>query len=63
MKSVVLTRAEIRALVNAVGQMTDGNANDFPSWRSQTSGTRTEWNALKAGEAKLLTALNTGRTA
>ena len=54
---LVLTNREIIALINAVAQMTDGNARDFDEWRKQTSSTRREWNALLQGEAKLHAAL------
>lgn len=54
---VSLTRAEIHAVLEAVGQMTSGNARSFDEWRQQTSGSKREWNALLRGEAALLAAI------
>jgi hypothetical protein len=54
MKLANLTRAEAEALIEAVSQMTGGNAYDYASWKECTSGTRKEWRALLRGEAKLI---------
>lgn len=51
------TRAEAREALNAIGQMTDGNARCFEEWNKQTCGNRHEWNALLRAEAKLREAL------
>lgn len=48
-----LTLAETKAALNAIGQMTGGNGHDFDEWRSQTSGDREEWDALRRAEEKL----------
>jgi len=59
MPSVTLTKAEILALLEAVGQMTDGNARDYPSWEQQTGGTPAQWRALLRGEVRLIEASRT----
>jgi hypothetical protein len=51
--TIRLTDAERRAALDAIGQMTDGNARDFSEWRQQTSGHISEWRALLRAEAKL----------
>ncbi len=51
--AIFLTKGEAKAALNAVGQMTGGNTYDFYEWRSQTSGTRSEWRALLNAEAKI----------
>lgn len=48
-----LTRAEATAALNAIGQMTDGNARDFGEWHRSTSGTRAQWKALLRAECKI----------
>jgi hypothetical protein len=50
---VRLTKAEAQAALDALGQMTCGNAYDFGEWRKNTSGTRAEWDALLRAEKKL----------
>lgn len=54
---VVMSRPEIEAALNAMGQMTDGNARDFVEWRKCTSGSRAEWLALLRAEDKLQEAI------
>lgn len=53
---ISLSADEILAAIHAIGQMTDGNANDFDEWSKQTSGTRDEWAALLRAERKLYAA-------
>jgi hypothetical protein len=48
-----LTPAEIEAALNAISQMTNGNARDFSEWKLATHSTRAEWNALLRAEEKL----------
>ena len=55
-ETVILTRAELSAVLEAISQMTDGNARDFSSWREQTCGNRREWANLLSGEGKLQSA-------
>ncbi len=55
---IPLSRAEIEAALNAIGQMTSGNAYDFGEWHKDTSGTRTEFNALIRAERKLRESLS-----
>jgi hypothetical protein len=57
------SQAELRALVDAVGQMTEGNARDYSEWKSQTHQTRAEWHALLRAEATLLHALTRAKGA
>jgi len=47
------SKAEARAAIAAVSQMTDGNARDYAEWRKQTHGSLHEWQALLRAEAKL----------
>ena len=51
--NVNLTRAEITAALEAISQMTDGNARDFEEWKLSTSGTWAEWQALCRVQRKL----------
>lgn len=51
--AVVLTKAEVRAALAAIGQMTYGNARDFYEWKLSTGGTKREWRALLAAEKKI----------
>jgi hypothetical protein len=51
--AVYLTRPEARAALEAISQMTSGNARSFVEWRSQTSGTLADWRALLRAEAKI----------
>ena len=48
-----LTLAEIEAALEAISEMTDGNARDFGEWKLATHRTRAEWNALLRAEEKL----------
>lgn len=57
---VTLSDAEARAALDAIGQMTQGNANSFTEWQSQTHGSHAEWLALLRAEAKLTEARRTG---
>ena len=50
---IPFTSMERNAVVQAIGQMTDGNARDFGEWKSQTHGTAAEWRALLRAEARL----------
>jgi hypothetical protein len=54
---IVFSKFEIRQLLGAVGQMTDGNARSFDEWHSQTHGTQAQWDALIAAEKRLSAAL------
>ena len=54
--AVYLTPAELTAALEAIGQMTSGNAHDFDSWKEQTHGTRRQWQALLNAEEKLIAA-------
>jgi hypothetical protein len=54
---VPLTKGEAAQLLEAVGQMTDGNARDFDEWRKQTHGSHAQWRALLKGEHKLAQAV------
>jgi hypothetical protein len=56
-----LTAREARAALEAIGQMTIGNARDFRSWRGQISGTRTEWKALLRAEAAIASLYGIGK--
>lgn len=58
--AVYLTKVEIAAALEAMSQMTSGNAYDFELWKEQTHGTRHEWKALKRAEEKLLAAKRKG---
>lgn len=59
-----LTQAEAKAALEAISQMTEGNANDFTEWRKQTSGAFATWKALRRAEAKLTAfAYGRGKTA
>lgn len=51
--AVQFTPAELSAVLDAISQMTYGNANDYGEWRMQTGRPRREWSALLRGEAKL----------
>lgn len=53
MRTIKLTDAETRAVLDSISQMTDGNARDFAEWSLQTHGTRAQWNALLSAESKL----------
>jgi len=48
-----LTRTELSAALEAISQMTDGNARSYDDWKSMTHGGKAEWNALLRAEAKL----------
>lgn len=50
---IPVTKGEAKQMREAISQMTDGNARDFAEWRKQTHGTRSQWDALMRGEAKL----------
>ncbi len=54
---VPLSKFEIRQLLEAVSQMTWGNSRSFDEWRRQTHGTKAQWDALIAAEARLTAAL------
>ena len=54
---VQVSRFEAKAALDAISQMTDGNARDFVEWRKQTHGTRAQWQALLRIESKLLATL------
>jgi len=56
--TVRFSRAEVKAVLEAIGQMTDGNNNDYLEWKSQTYGSFEEWRALRRSEVKLVDALN-----
>lgn len=51
--AVFLTKGEAKAALQAIGQMTDGNARDYGEWTSQTHGTVSQWRALLRAEAKI----------
>jgi hypothetical protein len=55
---VPLSKFEIIQLLEAIGQMTDGNARSFDEWRKQTHGTISQWNALIAAEQRLRAAVS-----
>jgi hypothetical protein len=52
-KIPIFTLAELWAALNAISQMTDGNARSFDEWKIMTHGSETEWSALLRAEAKL----------
>jgi hypothetical protein len=52
-----LTTDEIKAALEAIGQMTSRNGYSFGSWQVQTSGTRQEWQSLLNVELELGKAL------
>lgn len=52
-KPVQLTQGEAKAALEAISQMTDGNARSFDEWRQQTHGTNGQWLALLRAEAKI----------
>jgi hypothetical protein len=56
---VMLSDAEARAALDAIGQMTQGNNNDFDEWKSQTHGSHAEWLALRRVEEKITEARRT----
>lgn len=53
-----VTRAEARAALGAIGQMTDGNGRDYREWRLQTHRSHAEWRTLLYIEQKLQALLN-----
>ncbi len=55
--AIFLTKAEAKAALDAIGQMTGGNTYDFCEWKSQTSGTMRQWLALLRAETKIASAL------
>lgn len=57
---MTLTDAEIRAALEAISQMTDGNARDYREWRLQTGGHYATWLALLRAERKLREELKHG---
>jgi hypothetical protein len=59
-EKTTLTRDEAQAALEAISQMTDGNARDFSEWRRQTCGTKAQWNALIRAEAKIREIANHG---
>lgn len=58
MKTVRLSDAELRAAIDAISQMTDGNARDYGEWKLCTGGSYAEWQALLRAQEKLQEALN-----
>ena len=53
---VSLSDAEARATLEAISQMTSGNARDYREWNNQTHGSYAEWQALLRAEEKLINA-------
>lgn len=51
--AICLTKGEAKAALDAISQMTFGNARDYSEWKSQTHGTRSQWEALLRAEAKI----------
>jgi hypothetical protein len=52
-QAIKLTKAEASAALDAISQMTDGNARDYSSWREQTCGAYATWQALIRAEQKI----------
>ena len=52
--AIKFTQGEARAALEAISQMTDGNARCFEEWRKQTCGSYSTWLALLRAEAKLV---------
>lgn len=50
---LAVSPGEAKAGLEAISQMTDGNARSFDEWRQQTHGTHAQWKALLRLEAKL----------
>jgi hypothetical protein len=56
-RSITLSTAEIKAALEAISQMTDGNNRDYDEWRQQTHLSHAAWRALLRIETKLQEAL------
>lgn len=52
--AVWLTKGEARAVLDAISEMTDGNARDFAEWNRQTHRPHSVWRALLRAEAKIV---------
>jgi hypothetical protein len=60
-KTVRFTEAEIRAVLAAIGRMTDANDRALDEWRLEPIGHHSTWRTLLRAEEKLADAITTNK--